>query len=101
MKYSDNDVRDIQHEKAKVIKAMGESQGQGSVSGKFWYSKRQRKELDSLGRDRMFVRLFSGRTIEYTQMVNYEALMDDPFDSCFYEDAVYLGEGTFSHFEGQ
>lgn len=62
--------------------------------GFFWYSRRQRKELDAKGHDRMFCQLWKDKSIrEYTELVEKSTLEDDPNDRCFYEDAVALGWG--------
>ena len=75
-------------------------QESGTLYGKFWFSKRQRRQLDKKGRDRLFFkRREDGRVIEYTEMVDAEALVEWPDDQCFYDDAVYLGDGHFHHRE--
>jgi len=61
--------------------------------GFFWYSKRQRQELDKKGHDRMFCELQDESIHEYTELIEQSALKDDPNDRCFYEDAVPLGWG--------
>lgn len=42
--------------------------------------------------------LQDGQIVEYTELVNWERLMEDAEAHCFYEDAVYIGVGVFSHF---
>ena len=66
------------------------------MAGKFWYSKQQRRDSDKKGYPQFFC-MVEGEIKEYTQMVDVEALAEDPFDRCMYEDAEYLGEGFFSH----
>ena len=66
--------------------------------GFFWYSKRQRQELDQKGHDRMFCQLWEDKSVrEYTELIEKSTLDDDPNDRCFYEDAVALGWGTSIH----
>lgn len=41
-----------------------------------------------------------GAVREYTQLVTFEELRDGQIeDAALYEDAQYLGEGVFSHWE--
>lgn len=63
------------------------------LKGFFWYSKRQRKDLDKKGHDRMFCQLDDQSIHEYTELVERRALEENPNDRCFYEDAVPLGWG--------
>jgi len=100
MSKSKAEVRDLQEAKRKARVMLGSSVPK-ELAGKFWFSKMQRVDLDRVGRHRTFARLFDGATVEYTQMVDYETLVDDPLDCCQYVDAAYLGEGVFSHFEEQ
>lgn len=71
------------------------------LSGKFWFSKRQRRELDRKGHHRMFAKLFDGVIVEYTEMIEFEDILMEPLRACEYEDATYLGEGVFAHFIDQ
>lgn len=66
------------------------------MAGKFWYSKRQRQDHDKKGHSRFFA-FIGNQVVEFTEMVDIEALTEDPMDMCYYEDAKYLGEGYFSH----
>ena len=76
-----------------------------SISGKFWYSEKQKQAVARNARfmtdssfsglrprppRELFARLNDGRVVEYTEM------MTDDRKSAF-DDAVYLGEGEFSH----
>lgn len=64
------------------------------LMGFFWYSKRQRQELDKKGHDRMFCELWDDNSVhEYTELIEKSTLDDDPTDRCFYEDAIPLGWG--------
>ncbi len=98
---SRSEVRDLQAAKDEAKRRIGLTHPFVELSGKFWFSRLQRRDLDKAGRHKTFVKLFDGTTAEYTQMVDKEALIQDPFDRCHYVDAIYLGEGTFSHFEDQ
>jgi hypothetical protein len=92
------DVDEIMREKDKArLKVVG-MKNATQLSGKFWFSKRQRMELDAKGQHRMFVRLFDGAIAEYTEMCEFEDILSDPMYACEYEDATYLGEGVFAHF---
>jgi hypothetical protein len=71
----------------------------GAIGGKFFYSARQRRELDKKGRHRTFASIFGRGIIEYTELVPYEDMVEDPTRVCEYEDAEYLGEGFFHHAE--
>ena len=64
-----------------------------ALVGFFWYSKRQREELDKKGHDRMFCQLTDKSIKEYTELIERYKLEEDPYDRCFYEDAVPLGWG--------
>ena len=68
------------------------------LAGRFYFSKRQRKELDKKGRHRTFC-VVGGKVREYTELIDFETLAECPGDMCFYDDAEYLGEGVFSHFK--
>ena len=68
------------------------------LKGRFYYSKRQRRGLNGKGRHRTFC-LINGEVLEYTEMLDFGMPREYPGDSCFYEDAIYLGEGEFSHFK--
>jgi len=100
MSKSKQQVRELQEEKRKARALLG-ALVPSQLSGKFWFSRQQRKDMDRARRHRTSAQLFDGETVEYTQMVDFETLVQDPFDRCHYIDAVYLGEGVFSHFEDQ
>lgn len=61
--------------------------------GFFWYSPRQRKELDAKGHDRMFCQLEDKSVKEYTELIEKSTLDEDPTDRCLYDDAIPLGWG--------
>lgn len=61
--------------------------------GFFWYSPRQRKELDKKGHDRMFCQLKNNSIQEYTELIEKLTLEENPNDRCLYEDAIPLGWG--------
>jgi len=63
------------------------------LMGFFWYSPRQRKELDAKGHDRMFCQLKNGAVQEYTELIEKSTLDENPMDRCFYDDAVPIGWG--------
>jgi len=100
MSKSKQQIKELQEEKRKA-KLLVNALGLHDLAGKFWFSRQQRKDLDRAGRHRTFAKLYDGMTVEYTQMVDFETLAENPFDCCHYIDAMYLGEGTFSHFEEQ
>lgn len=92
------EVREIVHEKDKARLKVVNMNNATQLSGKFWFSKRQRRELDIKGHHRMFAKLFDSTIVEYTEMCPYEDILSDPMYCCEYEDATYLGEGMFAHF---
>lgn len=69
------------------------------IAGDVYFSKLQWKQLRDHDRDRTFARLESGEIVEYTEMVSFERLIEEPFDRCGYPDAEYLGRGTYHHSE--
>jgi hypothetical protein len=72
---------------------------EANLSGNLWYSKKQYKHLRDSGRDRTFGRLaIDGRIVEYTELISFEMLQENPGDICPIDDAVFLGQGSFSHF---
>lgn len=98
MKNIEKEVQEAAYEKSKVrLKIIGSTKPM-QLAGKFWFSNRQRLELDNIGYHRMFAKMFDGRVLEYTEMCEYKDILDDPTYSCEYEDAIYLGEGIFMHF---
>lgn len=77
--------------------ALGRLQGT-SPAGRFWYSPTQARAHDLEGRDRTFFYRWKDQAIvEYTELVDFDALQDDPLDKCTEKDGVYLGEGVFHH----
>jgi hypothetical protein len=71
---------------------------EASLTGDLWYSKKQWSHLRDANRDRTFARLTDGRIVEYTELITVGALLEDPLDRCFYEDAVLVGKGAFAYF---
>lgn len=70
-----------------------------SLSGQLWYSKKQYRDLRDRGSDRTFGRLFTtGQVVEYTELVSFDLLREEPGATCPIDDAVFLGWGQFSHF---
>jgi hypothetical protein len=70
-----------------------------SLSGNLWYSKKQYKALRDSGRDRTFGKLaVTGQIVEYTELISFEMLQENPGDICPIDDAVFLGVGAFDHF---
>jgi hypothetical protein len=70
-----------------------------STTGHLWFSEREWWILHDRGRDRTFGILADGRIIEYTEMISFEAIMENPGDVCGFADARYLGIGEFHHWE--
>lgn len=71
--------------------------GNGPPRGKFWYSKKQRADLDRNGRPRFFFKRYAdGSIVEYTELIEFVELRQAPglFPADF-DDAEYLGEGEF------
>lgn len=68
------------------------------LTGKLFYSRQQWKELRDKGRDRTFAMLINGELKEYTELISLDALLENPFDTCQYQDAYLVGEGSFHHF---
>ena len=66
----------------------------GNMAGKFWYSKKQRKWMDHHGKDRLFC-VIEGDIKEYTEFVEFEALIDEPFYQPIFDDAEFLGDGFY------
>lgn len=72
---------------------------EAGLSGHLWYSKKQYKDLRESGRDRTFGRLaVGGKIVEYTELISFEMLQENPGDVCPVDDAVFLGIGSFHHF---
>ena len=68
------------------------------LTGKLYFSRKQWKEQRDKGRDRTFAQRYDGEMVEYTELVSLDALKENPGDTCFYEDAEFVGEGVFHHF---
>lgn len=84
------------YEDEQLIKALQET---GQLFGKFFYSKQQRRAHDMKGTDRFFCKLLDGTITEYTEMVDVETQLENPMETCEYDDAKYLGDGCFHHRE--
>jgi len=65
------------------------------TGGRFWYSKKMWEELRDKKRFRTYAKLLDGRIVEYTEMVEFTTLTEEPGTRCEYGDAIYLGEGVF------
>ena len=60
--------------------------------GRFYFSKKQREQLDDIGRHRMFCKSIETAKIhEYTEMIDVDMHNDNPNDMCWMPDAVHLG----------
>jgi hypothetical protein len=71
---------------------------EASLSGKLYFSKKQYGKARELGNDRTFAKLTNGRMVEYTELITFEQLMEDPATLPLDLDATFLGEGSFHHF---
>jgi hypothetical protein len=70
------------------------------LKGVFWYSASQKKYLESIGEyHKKFCVLDNGDIKEYTELVDYETLLQFPEEKCSEPDAVLLGPGTFLGWE--
>jgi len=69
-----------------------------SLTGNLWFSQKQYKYLRDQGRDRTFAKLTDGRIVEYTELISYEDLVEEPGRICPIDDAVFIGVGKFHHF---
>ena len=73
---------------------------EADLSGHLWYSARQYAALRKTGRDRTFGKLAEGgRIVEYTELISFEMLKENPGDICPVDDAKLLGIGSFHHFQ--
>ena len=68
------------------------------MTGRFWFSKKQRRMLSKRGQRRMFCRI-GGEKREYTEMAVTETMAYNPRYWPLVDDAELLGDGFFSHFE--
>jgi len=71
---------------------------ESGLTGKLYYSKKQWREQRDKGRDRTFALLTNGQLKEYTELISLDALLENPLDVCPYEDAYFVGDGSFHHF---
>lgn len=70
-----------------------------SLSGQLWYSTKQFRALRKRGSDRTFGKLFEGgHIVEYTELVSFDLLEEEPDAACPIDDAQFLGWGSFHHF---
>jgi hypothetical protein len=70
-----------------------------SLSGQLFFSEKQWWILRDRGRDRTYGKLKDGRIVEYTEMISFDSLRENPGDACGFADAKYLGIGSFDHWE--
>lgn len=70
-----------------------------SLSGNLFFSEKQWWIMRDRGRDRTFGRLNDGRIVEYTELISFDALRENPGDVCGFADAKFLGAGSFDHWE--
>ena len=62
------------------------------LGGKLYFSKRQQMKAER----RMFGQLLDNCGVkEYTEMISWEMLEENPFEQPLAEDAVYVGMGYF------
>ena len=67
------------------------------LRGKFWFSQKQGELIElSRPRHKNFVKLDNGKVVEYTEWKSGKWI-DEPSN---WSDAIYLGEGVYSHAEG-
>ena len=66
----------------------------GNLAGKFWYSKKMRKWMDKQGMNRLFC-MIEGDIKEYTELAEFETLIDEPGYMPIYDDSEFLGEGFY------
>jgi len=67
-------------------------------SGALYYSKKQWRQLRDIGALRTFALLNDGKQIvEYTEMITYETLLENPNTAPLADDAEFRGYGTFSY----
>lgn len=70
-----------------------------SLSGRLYFSKTQYNKHRDEGRDRMFAKLQGDNTIvEYTELISFEAIMEEPIIIPLEADAEFVGVGTFEYF---
>ena len=43
--------------------------------------------------------IINGTILEYTELIEVEEKLEDPTVTCEYDDAKYLGQGFFHHFD--
>ena len=67
------------------------------LSGALYFSGKQFRKLQNEGRDRCFGQLQNGKVVEYTEMISFEMLKENPADTSGYDDAICLGYGKFHH----
>jgi hypothetical protein len=71
---------------------------EASLTGNLWYSAKQYKFLRDKGRDRTFAKMADGKIVEYTELISFEDLQEEPGRICPIDDAKFLGTGSFHHF---
>lgn len=70
-----------------------------SLSGALWFSEKEWWILRDRGRDRTYAELDNGYVVEYTEMITFEMLAENPEEVCGFGDAKLLGFGKFDHWE--
>jgi len=70
-----------------------------TLSGALWFSEKEWRLLRNQGHDRTYGELAGGQIVEYTEMVTFDALAENPEDICGFDDAKFLGMGAFHHWE--
>lgn len=68
-----------------------------NFSGKLYFSKTQWKLLRDEGRDRTYAMNAGQQVIEYTEMITFPDLQENPDIAPIFPDAEYRGEGFFHH----
>ena len=68
-----------------------------TIGGKFYFSPTQRMLMDNEGVDRNFCQLKSNppEVWEYTELIDWELLLEEPLVQPIFSDAVFVGVGYF------
>lgn len=71
-------------------------------AGRLYFSKKQWRLLRDRGNPRTFALLAGGQIVEYTEMIPFSMIQEDPtIEPIFPEDVEYRGEGLFHHREDE
>ena len=67
------------------------------IGGKFYFSPTQRALMDRKGIDRNFCQLqiHPPEVWEYTELIDWELLLEEPLVQPIFSDAVFMGVGHF------